>query len=317
MAVFSNILETIGCTWIVRLARVAGAHGAKVYAKLEMQNPGGSVKDRIALAMIEAAEASGALRPGAVVIEATSGNTGIGLALVSAVKGYRAILVMQDSMTLERRAILKAYGAEVVLTRAEDGMEGAVRAALELARATPNSFVPHQFKNRANPAIHRETTAIEIAAALGRCPDAFVAGVGTGGTITGVGEVLKASHPAVRVVAVEPDGCAVLSGDAPGPHKQQGIGAGFVPEVLNRAVIDDIARVKDRDAFDMRVRLAREEGILTGMSGGAAVFAATALASTMDADKTVLTVIPDSGHRYFSLDEFFSEPSRDETKTAD
>jgi cysteine synthase A len=307
VTVFSNILETIGCTPIVRLARVVASRGARVYAKLEMANPGGSVKDRIALAMIEAAEADGTLAAGAVVIEPTSGNTGIGLALVCAVKGYRAVLVMQDSMTLERREVLKAYGAEVVLTRAEDGMEGAVRRAEELARATPRSFVPHQFKNGANPAIHRETTAREIVAALGAPPDAFVVGVGTGGTITGVGEALKAARADVRVVAVEPDGSAVLSGDAPGPHKQQGIGAGFVPEVLNRSVIDDIVRVKDRDAFDMRVRLAREEGILTGMSGGAAVSAAVSIASRFADEKVVLTVVPDSGHRYFSLDEFFEK----------
>jgi cysteine synthase A len=302
-----SLLDAVGGTPTVRLRRVIPAGAAAVYAKLEQHNPGGSVKDRICLAMIEDAERRGALRSGGTVVEPTSGNTGVGLALVCRVKGYRLVLTMPDSMSMERRQTLESYGVEVVLTPAEQGMEAAIRKAEEIARRE-NAFMPQQFENAANPEIHRRTTAREILAAMeaeGGGPDAFVAGVGTGGTVTGVGTVLKRERPGALVVAVEPASCAVLSGKPPGPTKIQGLGAGFVPAVLDRAVIDRIVAVEDRPAWDMKDRLAREEGMLVGVSAGAAVVAARQIAEELGAGKRVVVIVPDTGERYFSLAEYF------------
>lgn len=304
-----NILGLIGNTPLVKLRHVAGdekTHAA-VWGKAEMLNPGGSVKDRIALAMIEAGEASGQLTPGkSVLVEPTSGNTGIGLALVAAVKGYRLVLTMPESMSLERRNLLKAYGAELVLTPDDRTMEGAVSAAEELCRK-PDHVMLQQFENPANPEAHRRTTGPEILEAMGELSiDAFVAGVGTGGTITGVGSVLRKAHPGVEIVALEPIHSAVLSGGAPGPHKIQGIGAGFVPAVLDTTIYDSIVQVTDEDAYKMKQRLAREEGMLVGISAGANVFAASEVAKRLGPGKNVITVLCDTGERYFSLDEYFT-----------
>jgi cysteine synthase A len=302
----SNLIDLIGGTPLVRLARLADGARADLYGKCEQFNPGGSVKDRIALAMIEAAEREGRITPGeSVIVEPTSGNTGIGLALVCAVKGYRLILTMPESMSLERRALLKAYGAELILTPEARVMAGAVEKADELCRQNKNYFMPQQFRNPANPDVHRRTTAKEILEQLGRAPDAFVSAVGTGGTITGVGEVLKQKNPACRIVAVEPASSAVLSGGPPGPSKIQGIGAGFVPDVLNTKIIDQIRTVSDRDAYDTKVALARKEGLLVGISAGAAVHVALQVAAELGPGKTVVTVLCDTGERYFSLDEYF------------
>ncbi|MCY1005589.1 cysteine synthase A [Nannocystis pusilla] len=303
-----DILSLIGNTPLVRIRKLhAGDGHATVWGKCEMLNPGGSVKDRIALAMIEAAEARGQIRPGeSVLVEPTSGNTGIGLALVAAVKGYRLILTMPESMSLERRNLLKAYGAEIVLTPEVEWMEGAVARARELCQR-PGHVMLHQFENPANPEMHRRTTALELMAQLGeRRVDGFVAAVGTGGTLTGVGEVLRARWPDVVIVAVEPDRSAVLSGGAAGPHKIQGIGAGFVPPVLNTAVFDRVARIRDEEAFRMKQRLAREEGLLVGISAGAAMVAALDLAAELGPGKDVVTILCDTGERYFSLDEQFA-----------
>ncbi len=303
-----SVLELIGGTPLVQLRRIAAGPSAEVWVKCEQFNPGGSVKDRIALAMIEAAESEGRIRPGeSVIVEPTSGNTGIGLALVCAVKGYKLVLTMPESMSLERRSLLKAYGAELILTPAERTMEGAVERAGELCRKHPNYFMPQQFRNPANPEVHRRTTARELLAQLGDggC-DAFVAGVGTGGTITGVGEVFKDKFPGCRIVALEPATSAVLSGGPVGPHKIQGIGAGFIPEILNRKVIDEVRKVADRDAYETKVRLAKEEGLLVGISSGANVFVACQVARELGAKKRVVTVLADTGERYFSLDEYFA-----------
>ena len=282
-----------------------------MWAKLERTNPGGSIKDRIGLAMIEAAERDGALKPGGTVVEPTSGNTGVGLAMVAAVKGYRVVLVMPESMSVERRRLLTAYGAEVILTPGDEGMSGAVRRARELVAENPGYFTPQQFDNPANPEAHRHTTAQEILTQADGPIDAFVAGVGTGGTITGVGEVLRERYPGILVVAVEPVGSPVLSGGQPGTHKIQGIGADFVPSVLERDVIDEVMPVADDDAMEMARRLAREEGLLVGISSGAAVHAAVEIAARLGRDKTVVTILPDTGERYLST-ELYSQSSREE-----
>jgi cysteine synthase A len=297
-----SVLELIGRTPMVRLARLPAPGGAAVAAKLEAVNPGGSVKDRIAAAMIEDAERRGLLRPGATIVEPTSGNTGIGLAMVAAVRGYRLILTMPEDMSVERRRLLARFGAEIRLTPAIEGMSGAVYAAEELMREHPDWFMPQQFQNPANPDVHRRTTALEILEATGGKLDAFGAGVGTGGTITGVGEVLKQKVPGVRVIAVEPARSPVLSGGRFRPHAIHGIGASFVPGVLNRDVIDRIVPVRDEDALGWSRRLAREEGLLVGVSAGAAVFAACAVAAELAAGQLVVTLLPDTGERYLSLD---------------
>jgi len=299
----NSILETIGNTPMVRLNRIVPEGSATVYAKLETFNPMSSVKDRIAKAMIETAERKGLIRPGTTIIEPTSGNTGIGLAMVCAVKGYKLILTMPETMSVERRKLLAAFGAELVLTPGPEGMSGAVKKADELAASTPDSFVPQQFKNKANPWTHRKTTAKEILRAVERV-DAFVAGVGTGGTITGVGQVLRRKNPQALIIAVEPAESPVLSGGAPGPHKIQGIGAGFVPETLDTKVYHRIITVSAKDAAETTRRLAKLEGILAGISSGAAVFAAIKIAQELGAGKNVVVVIPDTGERYLSTDLF-------------
>jgi cysteine synthase A len=303
-----SILELIGGTPLVRLRRLPSAQSAEVWVKCEQFNPGGSVKDRIALAMIEAAERDGRIRPGeSVIVEPTSGNTGIGLALVCAVKGYKLVLTMPESMSLERRSLLKAYGAELILTPAERTMEGAVARAEELCRKNKNHFMPQQFNNPANPDVHRRTTARELIAQLGeRGCDAFVAGVGTGGTITGVGEIFRDKYPSVKIIAVEPATSAVLSGGPIGPHKIQGIGAGFVPSILNRNVIHEVRKATDRDAYETKVKLAKEEGLLVGISSGSNAFVACQVAKELGPGKRVVTVMCDTGERYFSLDEYFA-----------
>ncbi len=298
--VAASVLELIGGTPMVRLNRLPKPDRARVVAKLESLNPGGSVKDRIALGMLEDAEARGLLKPGSTLVEPTSGNTGIGLAMAAAVKGYRLILTMPDDMSVERQRLLARFGAELHLTPAIEGMTGAVHAAQELVREHPGYFMPQQFQNPANPEAHRRTTALEILDAVGGRLDAFVAGVGTGGTLTGVGEVLKAKVPGVRVIAVEPAQSPVLSGGRARPHAIQGIGASFVPGVLNREIIDRIVLVRDEDALAWSRRLAREEGLLVGVSAGAAAFAACAVAAELTAEQLVVTVLPDTGERYLS-----------------
>src|SRR5438874_863913 len=300
-SIADSVLDLVGRTPLVRLRRVVAPGGAEVLAKLEARNPGGSVKDRIALAMIEDAEARGLLKPGGTMVEPTSGNTGIGLAMVAAVKGYRLILTMPEDMSVERRRLLERFGATIVLTPAIEGMSGAVFAAEELVREHPGYFMPQQFQNPANPAVHRRTTALEILGAVGGRLDAFVAGVGTGGTLTGVGEVLKEKMPGILVIAVEPAKSPVLAGGKPRPHGIQGIGASFVPGVLNREIIDRIVAVKDEDATAWARRLTREEGLLAGISAGAAAWAACEVAAGMRPEQLVLTVLPDTGERYLSL----------------
>ena len=290
-----SVLDLVGRTPLVRLRKLSPANGL-VLGKLEAKNPSGSVKDRPALSMIEAAEREGKLGPGATIVEATSGNTGISLAMIAAVRGYRCVLVMPEDMSAERRQILRAYGAEIELTPAEEGMRGAVDRARALASATKNAFMPRQFDNPANPEAHARTTAREILAAVGRELTAFVAGVGTGGTITGVGRVLRAERPSVKLVAVEPAASHVLSGGAPGAHSIQGLGAGFVPAVLDRQSIDRVVAVRDADAEKMAGRLAREEGLLVGPSSGANVHAACEIAQELGG--VVVTILCDTGERY-------------------
>ncbi|QQE74626.1 cysteine synthase A [Brevibacillus composti] len=302
MRVAGSITELIGYTPLVKLNRVVSADMADIYLKLEFFNPGSSVKDRIALAMIEAAEAEGKLKPGDTIIEPTSGNTGIGLAMVAAAKGYRAILVMPETMSLERRNLLRAYGAELVLTPGTEGMGGAIRKAEELVQENPSYFMPQQFKNPANPKIHRETTGQELleqGKEIGGI-DAFISGVGTGGTITGAGQVLRENFPGVQIIAVEPAASPVLSGGKPGPHKIQGIGAGFVPDILDTDIYDEIIKVENDDAFETARTVARQEGILGGISSGAAIFAALQVAKKLGAGKKVVVVIPSNGERYLS-----------------
>lgn len=304
---YNTVLDFVGNTPLVELVGYEKANGlnATLLAKLEYFNPAGSVKDRVAKAMIEDAEKCGRLKKGATIIEPTSGNTGIGLAAVAASKGYRVIITMPDTMSVERRNLIKAYGAEIVLTEGAKGMKGAIDKANELAAATTDSFIPGQFVNPANPAIHRATTGPEIWRDTDGRVDIFVAGVGTGGTVTGVGEFLKSKNPEVKVVAVEPAGSPVLSGGAAGAHKIQGIGAGFVPDVLNTAVYDEIITVENDDAFAAGRALARTDGVLVGISSGAALWAATELARRAEnAGKTIVVILPDTGDRYLSTPMF-------------
>ncbi|EJP81755.1 cysteine synthase A [Bacillus cereus] len=299
MRVAQSVSELIGKTPIVKLNRIVESDSADVYLKLEFMNPGSSVKDRIALAMIEDAENKGLLKEGDTIIEPTSGNTGIGLAMVAAAKGYKAILVMPETMSIERRNLLRAYGAELVLTPGPEGMGGAIRKATELAEER-GYFIPQQFQNQANPEIHRITTGPEIVEQMGDQLDAFIAGIGTGGTITGAGEVLKEAYKDIKIYAVEPADSPVLSGGKPGPHKIQGIGAGFVPETLDVEVYDEIIQVKTEQAFEYARRVAKEEGILVGISSGAVVYAATEVAKKLGKGKKVLVIIPSNGERYLS-----------------
>ena len=309
MPIAASITDVVGRTPLVRLGRIEQGTGARLVGKLESMNPAGSVKDRIGLAMIEAAERQGLLEPGtSVIIEPTSGNTGIALAFVCAAKGYRCILTMPETMSIERRTLLKAYGAELVLTPGVDGMRGAIARAQEIAAETEAAFIPQQFENPANPDVHRRTTAEEIWDDTGGQVDALVAGVGTGGSITGVGELLRERRPGVRVVAVEPADSPVLSGGQPGPHRIQGIGAGFVPGVLDTEVYDEVIRCPADEAFAMTRRLAREEGILCGISSGANVWAAREVASRPEsADTTIVTFICDTGERYLTTPALFAE----------
>jgi len=303
--IHNNVLEVIGNTPLIQLDRITTSLRCTVVAKLESQNPGGSVKDRICLSMIKEAETQGLINKDTVIIEPTSGNTGIGLAMVAAVKRYRLILTMPDTMSIERRNLLKAYGAEIVLTAGAEGMKGAITEAEELAAQIPNSFIPQQFKNLANPKIHRETTAVEIWNDTEGNVDILVAGVGTGGTITGVAEYIKPKKPEFKAVAVEPFDSPVLSGGKPGPHKIQGIGAGFIPDVLRTDLVDEILRVKDEDAIKTSRLLARKEGLLVGISAGAAAFAALEVAKRKENNEKLLVVIfPDTGERYLSTSLF-------------
>jgi cysteine synthase A len=305
--VMNNMLDSVGNTPIVRLNRIVPDGAATVYAKLESFNPMWSVKDRIAKAMIEDGEKRGRINKDTTIVEPTSGNTGIGLSMVCAVKGYKLVLTMPETMSIERRRIMAALGAQLVLTPGPEGMRGAIKKAEELASTTPNSFMPQQFDNPANPRVHRMTTAKEIVRAVSSI-DAFVAGVGTGGTITGVGKVLRKRFPAVKIIAVEPADSPVLSGGSPGPHKIQGIGAGFVPRVLDTKIYDSVIKVATKDAIETSRKLARLEGIFAGISSGAAAWAALTVAQELGAGKTVVTVLPDLGERYLST-ELFAEGS--------
>jgi len=301
MKIAKNVTELIGNTPLVRLNRIAEGVKAEIAVKLESYNPAHSVKDRIGAAMIEAAEKAGKIKPDTIIVEPTSGNTGIALAMVAAARGYKIVLTMPETMSKERRMLLRAYGAELILTPGPDGMGGAIKKAEELAASDPKYFMPQQFKNPANPEIHRKTTAEEIWRDTDGKVDFLVAGIGTGGTITGVGEVIKSRKPSFKVVAVEPDGSPLLSGGPKGPHKIQGLGAGFVPEVLNTKIYDEIIRVKDEDAMETARRMAKEEGLLVGISAGAATWAALQVAGRKEnTGKLIVVIIPDFGERYLS-----------------
>ena len=307
MNVYRNVTDLVGKTPLLELTHIEAEDKleATVLAKLELFNPAGSVKDRIAKAMIEDAEKSGKLKPGSVIIEPTSGNTGVGLSAIAAAKGYRIIIAMPETMSVERRNLMKAYGAELVLTDGAKGMKGAIAKAEELAAETPNSFIPGQFVNPVNPAIHEATTGVEVWEDTDGKVDIFVAGVGTGGTVSGVGKYLKSKNPNVRVVAVEPKSSPVLSGGNPGPHKIQGIGAGFVPDTLNTGIYDEIIQVENEDAFEAGRRIAKTEGVLVGISSGAALWAALQLAKRPEnKGKTIVALLPDTGERYLSTAMF-------------
>ena len=301
-----QITELIGGTPLVRLNQLSREGAATIYAKVESFNPGGSVKDRICLNMIDEAEHQGRLKPGSTIVEPTSGNTGIGLALVAAVRGYKLILVMPESMSMERASLLSSYGAQLVLTAAWEGMKGSIKEAETIVAQNPSYFMPDQFSNPANPAVHRKTTAVEIWDALDGRIDAFVTAVGTGGTITGCGEVFKERNPGIHVIAVEPAGSPVLSGGDPGPHKIQGIGAGFIPKVLNRSILDRVITVTDDEAYQTSKLLAKKEGLLVGISAGANVFAAQKVAEELGPGKNVVTILPDTGERYISVEKYFN-----------
>ncbi|HKT35531.1 MAG TPA: cysteine synthase A [Nitrospira sp.] len=306
MVLHKEITELIGRTPLVRLNRLSKPASATIYGKVEFFNPGGSVKDRICLNMINEAERQGKLKPGGTIVEPTSGNTGIGLALIAAVRGYKLILVMPESMSMERASLLSSYGAQLVLTPAWEGMKGSIREAESLLMQNPTYFMPDQFSNPANPAMHKKTTAPEIWEALDGKIDAFVAAVGTGGTITGCGEVFKERNPSVKVIAVEPAGSPVLSGGDPGPHKIQGIGAGFIPQVLNRKILDRVIKVTDDEAYQTAKQLSKMEGLLVGISAGANVFAAQQVAEELGPGKNVVTVLCDTGERYISIEKYFN-----------
>lgn len=307
MKLNKDVLGLIGNTPLLKINNLAAPEDAAIWAKLEGFNPGGSVKDRIALSMIETAEREGKLKAGGIIVEPTSGNTGIGLAMVAAIKGYRLLLTMPDTMSIERRQLLEAYGAELVLTEGKKGMKGAVDKAAEIFESNPGYFMPQQFENSSNPEVHRKTTALEIIDDLGAVPDGFVAGVGTGGTITGVGEVLKERKPDVWIAAVEPAASPVLSGGNPGPHKIAGIGAGFVPGVLNTNIYNEIIKVTDSDAAETARAMAKKEGILAGISSGAALWAALQVAKKLGKGRQVVVIIADRGDRYLSTGLFLSE----------
>ncbi|MCB8818260.1 cysteine synthase A [Desulfosporosinus shakirovi] len=303
MRVVDNITDLIGKTPLIRLQRLVKPGMANIYVKVESFNPGGSVKDRIAWGMIEDAEERELLRPGGTIIEPTSGNTGIGLAMIAAARGYRLIVVMPDSLSVERRMLMSAYGAEFVLTPGAEGMNGAINEAKRLLKENPHYFMPQQFENPANPEAHRRSTALELLDQL-KDIDAFVAGIGTGGTITGIGEVLKARLPEIQIIGAEPASSPVISGGRPGPHKIQGIGAGFIPEVLNQTILDQVIQVSNEDALETARHMAREEGILVGISSGAAVSAALQAAVTLGEGKNLVVLAPDTGERYLSTELF-------------